>query len=129
MEIICNVTEINNNGFIEQLKGLKVQRKLLKKDNNDHEEKQDDMQQHKMRGLIYMHCLGGHGRSGLLTSLLLQAIYGMDAEISLKFLNEIHQMRHPWCSADRMPESKEQRDQIERLHPAMIKLHNKLKSE
>eukprot|EP01084_Bolivina_argentea_P133659 235899_1 len=39
---------------------------------------------------VYIHCYGGHGRSGVIGSLLLQAIYGMDSMTAIKFLNHIH---------------------------------------
>eukprot|EP00483_Globobulimina_turgida_P009417 UN09436 len=78
---------------------------------------------------IYMHCFGGHGRTGLISSLLLQAVYGMNSFIALKFLSEIHRVRHPYCGADRMPESRKQLKQIKRLQRKMIQIHNKIQSK
>eukprot|EP01084_Bolivina_argentea_P230540 388926_1 len=78
---------------------------------------------------IYLHCYGGHGRTGLISSLLLQAIYGMNSEISLKFIYEIHKVRHPYCGDDRMPESWNQREQIKRLHYTMMKIYKHYNSK
>ena len=93
------------------------------KRNEEEKEEKHEKDEHKR----YMHCLGGHGRTGLISSMLLQIIYGMDDEIAVKFLNEIHRMRHPYCGPNRMPESKTQREQIKRLHNRMSQIRDKLR--
>ena len=80
--------------------------------------------------LLQMDKLQSYGRSGLISALLLQAIYGMEVSTSIKFLNEIHKMRHPHESdidngQYRMPESDEQMNQIERLHETMLEIYAK----
>eukprot|EP00483_Globobulimina_turgida_P001039 UN01041 len=82
---------------------------------------------------IYIHCFGGHGRSGLISCLLLQAIYGMKSLTAIKFLNHIHSVRHQNESNVneghyKMPEAKEQFNQIQDLHENMMLLYNKYKS-
>eukprot|EP01083_Nonionella_stella_P124907 377447_1 len=79
---------------------------------------------------VYIHCYGGHGRSGVIGSLLLQAIYGMDSMTAIKFLNHIHWVRHA-NEVDvnnekyRLPESNDQRQQIHDLHESMMLLYHK----
>eukprot|EP01084_Bolivina_argentea_P003776 7110_1 len=82
---------------------------------------------------IYMHCFKGHGRSGLMSCLLLQAIYGMESLTAIKFLNHIHSVRHQNESDVneghyKMPEDEKQFNQIHDLHESMMLLYDKYKS-
>eukprot|EP01084_Bolivina_argentea_P271806 462572_1 len=90
----------------------------------------DFSSENPLRHMMYMHCHAGHGRTGLISSLLLQAIYGMDSKTAIKFLNEIHSMRHPDESDINMgryamPETEAQFDQVHRLSEQMIQIYNK----
>ena len=42
---------------------------------------------------VYIHCKGGHGRSGLLVALLLRLMYDYNAEKALSLTHEFHQQR------------------------------------
>ncbi len=80
-----------------------------------------------------IHCFGGHGRSGLMSCLLLQAIYGMESLTAIKFLNHIHSVRHQNESDVneghyKMPEDEKQFNQIHDLHESMMPLYDKYKS-
>ena len=97
---------------------------------DEHKGNDDNMEKQTKHNMIYLHCLGGHGRTGLISGLLLQAIYGMDGLTAVKFINYIHNVRHPNESRIengfyRMPESKEQLNQVIRLNVEMIKIYNK----
>ena len=117
----------NNNNNKNKINNEKEE----KKDNDDNDDNNKNVkQQQQQQHIIYMHCFGGHGRTGLISCLLLQAIYGMNALISIKFINEIHKMRHPYESdIDNddygMPESNEQINQIYRLNKYMIQIYSK----
>ena len=76
---------------------------------------------------LYCHCYSGHGRAGTISSLLLQCIYGMDAEISLKYLKIIHNIRCNNNYSCHVPEKEIQIQQIKRLNPAMMKLYDTYK--
>ena len=49
---------------------------------------------------IYIHCKGGHGRSGVVVSVLLCYIFGMNPELSMAYTNDFHsrrkEMREKW---------------------------------
>ena len=66
-------------------------------DGNDDDAKEKEKENEKEQdehsvyvGKMYLHCLGGHGRTGLISGLLLQAMYGMDTETAQKFVNYVH---------------------------------------
>jgi ribA/ribD-fused uncharacterized protein len=42
---------------------------------------------------IYIHCKGGHGRSGVVVSVLLCYIFGLNPEVSMEYTNDFHSMR------------------------------------
>lgn len=42
---------------------------------------------------IYLHCVGGHGRAGMITSILVKLILNVDVEEALKLIYEAHQKR------------------------------------
>eukprot|EP01084_Bolivina_argentea_P305276 527355_1 len=115
------VSDRNTVMFIDELVHKMVTMNSKRDNVMDDDEQKSTAQQHK----VYMHCLGGHGRTGLIGCLLLQAIYGMDSDTAIKFINEIHLVRHPYCESDRMPESTKQRKQIRQLHWDMLQIHDK----
>lgn len=42
---------------------------------------------------IYVHCIGGHGRAGMITAILAKLILNVEVEEALKIIYEAHQKR------------------------------------
>ena len=58
--------------------------------------------------ILYIHCLGGHGRTGTISVPLLISLYGLSEKEARKKVNYYHKARsqgHNWCS---MPEDESQ---------------------
>ena len=65
---------------------------------------------------LLVHCLGGHGRSGVVSACLVGTLLGLSGEQALEFVQASHHMREdPWASRHRSPETAQQRAQVERL--------------
>lgn len=66
--------------------------------------------------VVYLHCWGGHGRSGTLTSLLLARMYGLSGEQAMEICGRLHECRR---RKDRRgigsPQTRIQREQVERI--------------
>jgi|UniRef100_A0A6C0D259 protein-tyrosine phosphatase len=43
--------------------------------------------------LVYIHCKGGHGRSGIVVACVLCYLYNMDAESAIQYTNTCHNTR------------------------------------
>ena len=78
--------------------------------------------------VLYIHCFGGHGRTGLVVAILLQELLGMSKESAMELLQKSHEKRGcQWCSLSRgRLESSLQEAQAKRLEPVMC---NKLKQK
>eukprot|EP01080_Neovahlkampfia_damariscottae_P006210 gene6210-10216_t len=63
---------------------------------------------------IYLHCLGGHGRTGTIVSLLLFRLYKLDAYNAMEFCQKFHDSRGKTKNL-KSPESSEQRNQLYRI--------------
>eukprot|EP01089_Gocevia_fonbrunei_P000340 TRINITY_DN10360_c0_g1_i1.p1 TRINITY_DN10360_c0_g1~~TRINITY_DN10360_c0_g1_i1.p1 ORF type:complete len:202 (-),score=28.92 TRINITY_DN10360_c0_g1_i1:12-617(-) len=63
--------------------------------------------------VIYMHCHGGHGRTGTIIALLLIKLYSVDAETALQVTSDTHKCRKVFKS--RSPQTPKQFDQVRRL--------------
>jgi len=63
--------------------------------------------------LIYVHCWGGHGRTGTIISLLLGALYDLEADLALALCNAYHSQRV--VRKSRSPQAAAQFDQVKRL--------------
>jgi len=50
----------------------------------------DTMKQNK---IVYIHCRGGHGRSGVLVALIYRRLFGWTADVALAKTNEVHTRR------------------------------------
>eukprot|EP01084_Bolivina_argentea_P273436 465775_1 len=72
---------------------------------------------------LYAHCNSGHGRAGVISGLVLQCIYGMDDEITRKYLNLIHTTRCDNNVPCKVPEKELQVQQLIRLNDEMINLY------
>jgi len=69
--------------------------------------------------VVYLHCYGGHGRTGVLASILLGRIYGIDAEKALHMCQLYHDSRPDVdgisASSVPSPQTHGQRAQVARL--------------
>lgn len=63
---------------------------------------------------IYLHCLGGHGRTGTIVSLLLAKLYDLDGYIAMEYCQAFHDTRENNREM-KSPESSEQRNQVYRV--------------
>ena len=69
-------------------------------------------------GNIYIHCKGGHGRSGTIAALLYGKIYNKNGEESLNYIRECHEKRKSMSRRMRFlgsPQSTSQKEQVLRL--------------
>lgn len=48
----------------------------------------------KKNNCVYIHCLGGHGRTGVLVSLILSQVFHLDSEKSLSLCQKLHNIRY-----------------------------------
>jgi protein-tyrosine phosphatase len=70
------------------------------------------------QGAMYIHCLGGHGRSGLIMSLLYGRLFAKNGEESLAVIKESHSKRqtmHPKMRKLGSPQTKAQKKQVIKL--------------
>eukprot|EP01138_Halocafeteria_seosinensis_P008085 gb/GECG01008261.1/.p1 GENE.gb/GECG01008261.1/~~gb/GECG01008261.1/.p1 ORF type:complete len:600 (+),score=78.17 gb/GECG01008261.1/:1-1800(+) len=80
------------------------------------------IKQMKPHEVFYVHCYGGHGRTGTIVSLLLVALFGIDGETAMQFVNHAHSFRVRYSEYP-SPESYEQVQQVLRLTPRLQHLH------
>jgi len=64
--------------------------------------------------LVYVHCWGGHGRTGTVVSCFLQYVYGMNAEDALKWNRSLHATRK-YNSHKPTPQGTKQYAQVRRF--------------
>lgn len=67
---------------------------------------------------VYIHCKGGHGRSGVIASLLYGILYNKTAEESLEIIKEAHDKRKQMSRKTRIlgsPQTPDQKLQVMRL--------------
>ena len=63
---------------------------------------------------VYVHCMGGHGRTGTIVALLLAQLYGVSAKRALELTALFHQQRVV-RSSRRSPKTRVQFSQVGRL--------------
>eukprot|EP00090_Calanus_glacialis_P011473 TRINITY_DN19870_c0_g1_i1.p1 TRINITY_DN19870_c0_g1~~TRINITY_DN19870_c0_g1_i1.p1 ORF type:complete len:445 (+),score=76.31 TRINITY_DN19870_c0_g1_i1:168-1337(+) len=70
---------------------------------------------------LYIHCYGGHGRTGTVVLNLLEMVYGVDRRKAMEMLRGYHQMRGcGHCALNRGKlEGEDQTRQAERMEPVM----------
>lgn len=66
----------------------------------------------------YIHCWGGNGRTGTISSIVLASLYGLDAETALKKVNTYHKLR--LTARYNAPETDAQKEQVRRLVPRIL---------
>jgi len=64
---------------------------------------------------VYIHCWGGHGRTGVIVCLVLHLICGISAEEALIYCQYVHDKRENNCSETRSPQTMSQREQVKRI--------------
>ena len=69
--------------------------------------------------IIYLHCWGGHGRTGTVVCIMLHLIYGLDATKSMARCQSVHDLRR-WPVAVGSPQTQTQRDQVTRVINKLI---------
>eukprot|EP01035_Chromulina_nebulosa_P020282 gene20282-26329_t len=75
--------------------------------------------------VLYMHCWGGHGRTGTLVSIMLSIMYGFDAKQSMMRCQYVHDMRQYPVDVG-SPQTQSQRDQVVRVTKKIHALINQL---
>lgn len=63
---------------------------------------------------FYLHCWGGHGRTGTMVCLILNEIYGLNANEAMRYCQRSHNTRNHHGSY-RSPDTLSQREQVVRL--------------
>lgn len=64
--------------------------------------------------VVYLHCWGGHGRTGTLVCMILHLMYGLDAMEAMARCQRVHDLRQ--CPvAVGSPQTQQQRDQVTRI--------------
>lgn len=66
---------------------------------------------------LYIHCWGGHGRTGTLVSILLGRLYGMDARAAIRYCQKCHDSRQ-YPQDTLSPQTPVQRSQVCAVHAA-----------
>eukprot|EP01041_Mallomonas_annulata_P007878 gene7878-16121_t len=71
--------------------------------------------------VMYVHCWGGHGRTGTVISIMLHLMYGLSADQSMAFCQLAHDLRQcPVVVGS--PQTQTQRDQVTRVISKLIAL-------
>ncbi|ORX97933.1 phosphatases II [Basidiobolus meristosporus CBS 931.73] len=68
----------------------------------------------KNNEVLYIHCWGGHGRTGTLVACLLSKYYGLNADLALELTQRLHDTRHDGVIA-KSPETRVQVNQVRRI--------------
>lgn len=69
--------------------------------------------------VIYLHCWGGHGRTGTIVSIMLHLMYGLSAVDAMHRCQVVHDLRK--CPVDvGSPQTQAQRDQVTRVINRLI---------
>ena len=65
--------------------------------------------------LVYVHCWGGHGRTGIIIALLLSVLYNVDGNEALRLTELYHSQREEECVGCYSPQTKDQCEQVRRI--------------
>ena len=69
--------------------------------------------------VIYLHCWGGHGRTGVIVCLILHLMYGLNSNDAIRYCQLLHGMRELYVNVG-SPQTKQQRDQVKRIIGKLI---------
>jgi hypothetical protein len=73
-----------------------------------------------MGELIYLHCWGGHGRTGTVVSIMLHIMYGLNPYEAMERCQAVHDLRR--CHVEvGSPQTQTQRDQVIRIVDSLIR--------
>jgi protein-tyrosine phosphatase len=64
---------------------------------------------------VYLHCWGGHGRTGILVCLVLHLVCGLSAEQAFSYCQHVHDLRENNCLETPSPQNFQQRQQVKRI--------------
>jgi protein-tyrosine phosphatase len=64
---------------------------------------------------IYLHCWGGHGRTGVIVCLVLHLFCGLTAEQAFIYCQHVHDLRENNCFGTESPQTNLQREQVKRI--------------
>lgn len=64
--------------------------------------------------VIYLHCWGGHGRTGTVVSIMLHLMYGLNAKEAMRRCQAVHDLRKCILHVG-SPQTEQQRDQVVRV--------------
>jgi len=65
--------------------------------------------------VVYLHCWGGHGRTGVIVCIILHIKFKLTADESLERCQKCHDSRDWDCSSIPSPQTPDQRDQVRRI--------------
>ena len=68
--------------------------------------------------VIYLHCWGGHGRTGVIVCIMLHLMYGLIAEEAMYLCQKLHDFRVETCFVT-SPQTQKQRLQVSRIINAL----------
>lgn len=63
---------------------------------------------------VYLHCWGGHGRTGLVASIVLGMVYGISSSIAMQYVQLEHDSRF-FSLNIKSPQTDSQRNQVKRI--------------
>lgn len=74
----------------------------------------------KSQEALYIHCWGGHGRTGVLAAILIGLLYGLTGDEALAHIHKVHALRLDYfdrvsSSPYPSPQTDEQKAQVQRL--------------
>ena len=64
---------------------------------------------------LYVHCWGGHGRTGVIVCVMLHLMYGLSGKQAIDFCNFVHGMREFPLAGVKSPQTPVQEEQVERI--------------
>ncbi|CAM9678370.1 unnamed protein product, partial [Discosporangium mesarthrocarpum] len=78
--------------------------------------------------VMYLHCWGGHGRTGTVVSIMLHLMYGLGAKESMERCQFVHDVRRVPIDVG-SPQTESQRQQVERIIKHLAQHWPKLQEE
>ena len=70
--------------------------------------------------VLYLHCWGGHGRTGTVVSIMLHLMYGLSADVAMERCQHVHDVRRIPISVG-SPQTEAQREQVRRVVGQLVR--------
>lgn len=70
--------------------------------------------------VLYLHCWGGHGRTGTVVSIMLHLMYGLSADEAMERCQHVHDIRRIPISVG-SPQTEHQREQVRRVVDHLVR--------